>query len=285
MIISICADKGAPGVTTLATTLGMVWPDPQRLVLEADVSGGDLAFRARHADGDRLLDPQPSVMTLAADARGVLPSEGLARYAQPTTLGVPVVPGALSADAFAPLSRLWPRVAEASAGWSGVAIADLGRLQPGDVALPVAQASTVVVLLVRADLAGLYRLRERAVELAAAIGTGGSDRTPVAIVVRSKAGGAGKDAVRQVRQVLDSVGSPVPIAGLFGEDPAGASLLQAGQATRKLLGSDLVTSTQSLAKTLRQWWPQLVATPGTADAGSAVPVGEKSIARHLDVPA
>lgn len=284
MIISVCADKGAPGVTTLATALGLVWPDPQRLVLEADTSGGDLAFRSQHADGDRLLDPQPSVMTLAADARGVLPSEGLARYAQPTTLGVPVIPAPMSADAFTPLSRLWPRVAETAASWPGVAIADLGRLQPGDVALPVTQASIAVVLLVRADLPGLYRLRERAVELAATIGTGGGDRTPVVVVVRSKPGGTGKDAVRQVRQVLDSVGSPVPIAGLFGEDPAGAALLQAGQPTRKLLGSDLVTSTQSLAKTLREWWPQLAATTPPATAPAA-PASEKSAARHLDVPA
>ena len=49
MIVTVCADKGSPGVTTLATVLGLVWPGP-RVVVEADTAGSDLSFRLRPAD-------------------------------------------------------------------------------------------------------------------------------------------------------------------------------------------------------------------------------------------
>lgn len=39
MIVTVCADKGSPGVSTTAAALGMVWPG-ERVVLEADPSGG-----------------------------------------------------------------------------------------------------------------------------------------------------------------------------------------------------------------------------------------------------
>ncbi len=260
MIVSVCADKGAPGVSTLAAVLGVVWPG-ERVVLEADCSGADLPFRLRHADGDRLLDPQPSVLALAADARGALPAEGLLPYAQPTVLGVPVIPGALSAEAYGPMARLWPRVAEAAAGWSGTAVADLGRLHPGDPALPVAKASTAVLLLTRADLAGLYRLRDRVAELAGTVGDPSQDSNPVAVVVRAGSGHEGRTAVGAVRQVLESAGSPVPVLGVFAEDPGGAAGLGAGELSRRLLGSELIRSGRGLAEQLLSWWPQLLTVP------------------------
>ena len=71
MIVTLCSDKGSPGVTTLAVALGLVWPVP-RLVLEADPAGGDLAFRMRHTDGGGPLNPDPSAATLAAAVRAGL---------------------------------------------------------------------------------------------------------------------------------------------------------------------------------------------------------------------
>ena len=47
MIVTVCADKGSPGVSWTATVLGMVWPG-ERVLLEADPSGGD-AVQARVA--------------------------------------------------------------------------------------------------------------------------------------------------------------------------------------------------------------------------------------------
>lgn len=272
MIVSVCADKGAPGVTTLATVLAMVWPS-MRVLLEADCSGADLPFRMRHADGDRLLDPHPSVLALAADARGPLPPGGLLRYAQPTTLGVPAIPGALSAEAFGPMARLWPQVAVAAASWSGTVIADVGRLQPGDPASPIAKASTVVLLLGNADLEGLFHLRDRVTELAGTLADPTRDSSPVAVVVRARPGREGKAAIGQVQQLLDACGSPARVAGLFADDTDGAAGLRAGEVSRRLLGSELIRSGTALAETLQAWWPQLhqSATPVPAVIPPAIP--------------
>jgi len=266
MIVSVCADKGAPGVTTLATVLAFVWPT-ERVLLEADCAGGDLAFRLRHGDGDRLLDPQPSVLALAADARGPLPTDGLLGYTQPTTLGVPVIPGALSPEAYTPMSRLWPQVAQAATDWTGTAITDLGRLHPGDPALPVAKASVAVLLLTRPDLEGLYRLRDRITELAGTLGDPSRDRSPVAVVVLARPGREAKVAVGQVRQLLEAAGSPIDVLGVFADDPDGVAGLRAGVLSRRLLGSELVRSGHVLLETALSWWPEL----GQPSASSAFP--------------
>jgi len=260
VILSVCADKGAPGVTTLVTALGLIWP-AERVVLEADVSGADLPFRLQHQDGDRLLDPQPSVLALAADVRAPQPEHDLAWYAQPTALGVPVVPGGLSAEAFTGMARLWPQVAEVAASWPGTVLADLGRLQPGDPAAPVAAMSTAVLLLARPDLEGLYHLRERVSELAATVGRPTLDRTPLAVVVRARAGAEGNAGVEQVRALLESIGSPVPVLGVFAEDPAAVAALRGRQLTRKLLNTDLLRSARTLAESLFIRWPQLAPPP------------------------
>src|SRR5664279_6421681 len=146
MIISACSDKGAPGVTTTATALGIVWPG-ERLLLEADPSGGDLALRMRTAQG-QLLARQPSVRALAVDARSGAVVESLTSYAHQTSLGVPVIPATdMRTEDFALIARQWPAVAGAADRWPGVVIADLGRLQEDSSAGPLAASSTVVLLL------------------------------------------------------------------------------------------------------------------------------------------
>lgn len=256
MIVAVCADKGSPGVTTLATALGMAWPG-RRLLLEADPSGGDLAFWARHADTGQLLADRPGLLALAADARTGLPAEVLPRYAQPTTWGVPVVVGPPSAQAYAPMRALWPAVAEVSAGWHGTAIADLGRLQPGNPAISVARAATAVLVLTRVNVGDLYHLRERVNELAHTLGDPSRAQHPVAVVVVAPRKEA-PAAVRQVTHMLAAAGSPIPVAGVAATDPTTADQLRSGKASKKVHGGDLLKSAQELAATLGTWWPHLL---------------------------
>jgi hypothetical protein len=247
VIVATCADKGSPGVTTVATVLGLVWPN-ERVVAEMDPSGCDLALRLR-------LGPEPSVLALAADARAGLP-DGPMAYAQPTALGVPVVAGAETAEQFLPMARLWPQVAAESARWPGTVLADLGRMQPGNPALPVAQAATVVLVVARATVEGLHHLRHRVTELAAAVGTADGIRSRLAVVMVCPAR-RGDATVGQVRTVLDAAGSPVPVAGYVAEDPAAAAALWGGPVTKTLARSELVRSAGTLAETLLAWWPEL----------------------------
>ena len=90
VIVTVCADKGSPGVTTLATVLGLVWPGP-RAVVEADTAGSDLSFRLRPAVNGGVLGgrlaPDPSIAALATAARLGLTDAGPLPYAQDTSLG------------------------------------------------------------------------------------------------------------------------------------------------------------------------------------------------------
>jgi MinD-like ATPase involved in chromosome partitioning or flagellar assembly len=247
VIVAACSDKGSPGVTTVVTLLGLVWPN-ERVVAEMDPAGTDLALRLR-------LGPEPTVLALAADARAGLPG-GVLRYAQSTALGVPVVVGAETAERFGPMARLWPQVATETARWPGTVLADLGRMQPGNPALAVAQAATVVLVVARATVEGLHHLRHRVTELAAAVGTADGVRSRLAVVMVCPSRGA-DTTVGQVRAVLDAAGLPVPVAGYVAEDPAAAAALWIGPVTKSLARSELVRSAGTLAETLLAWWPEL----------------------------
>jgi hypothetical protein len=255
----------------LAVALGLVWPG-EHLVMESDPSGGALSFRMRHAHTGELLEPEPTVASLGAVARLGLPPNGLMRFTQPTTLGVAVIPGPLTAERYAPLRSLWPQIATELCSWRGTVVADLGRMQPGHAALPVARAATAVLLVGRSDVEGLFGLRERAVELAHVLGDPDRERPSVAVVVTG-APDTRREALRSAEAMLAAAGSPVPVAGFFAQDPAGARALWAGQVTRRLAGGELIRSARSIAETVMGWWPALAApaeVPDTDDAG-AVP--------------
>ena len=265
MIVAVCADKGSPGVTTLATALGIVWPG-ERMLLEADTSGGDLAFRAKQPSNGQLLAADPGLLTLAADARTGLPAGDLVRYCQQTAWGLPVVPGPAGAQAYQPMRALWPAVAEAAAAWPGTVIADLGRFQPGNPASALARAATAVLVVTRVSVEDLYHLRERVNELSHTLGDPLLQRNPVAVVVAAPRKEAAA-AVRQVSHMLQAGGSPIPVAGYVASDATSAAALRAGEMPRRPARSELLSSAQELAARLTGWWPGL----GAAATPSATP--------------
>lgn len=230
MIVSVCADKAsspsAAGVSTLVLALATAWPS-DRLVLEADPSGGDALFHLPHAGGG-LLHPEPTLLSLTADARAHLDPHLLPAYAQPTSLGVPVIVGPPTPEAFALAGPLWPRLAEAAVGWEGVVLADLGRLYPRHAAaaalIPLSQA---VVLLTGADVAGLYRLRERVAVLASQLAPAPDAASRLVVAVRTTRSQR-HQAITQVAALLDSVGSPASLAGVVLEDARAAAAIRAG---------------------------------------------------------
>ena len=276
MIVAVCADKGAPGVTTLALALGMVWQGP-RVVLEADPSGADLPFRTRHEDGGRLLAGEPSVLSLAADARAGLPADALPRYTQPTTVGVPVIPGALSAEAYSPMRHLWPQVAAEAARWPGTVIADLGRLQPGHSGLPLAQAATAVLLVAWPTLEGLHHLRDRVTELGHLLGDPSLPRPALSVVVVAEHRHR-REAEQSVTGMLAAAGSPIALAGVVADDPAAARALNSGDVGRRLTASRLLATTAQVAARLLEWWPQLGAGADWEPATSAATDGRAGVA-------
>jgi hypothetical protein len=269
VIIAVGADKGSPGVTTLAVLLGMAWLG-RRVALELDPRGADLPLRLPGADG-RPLAASPSVTTLAVDTRPGGPARCLLDYAQPSAAGVPVIAGEISSDRFTGLAAHLPAITAAAAGWDGAVIADVGCVQPWNPAMRLAHAAAVTVLVSRADTASLGHLRERVELLAAELGGPARIRPPLAVAVRAEPGEDSAAGAR-VAKLLASVGSPVPVLGVLPCDPAGCAALWAGRVPARAARRGVFAAARTLAGRLRQWWPELTEPAAPPAGGSWSPV-------------
>jgi hypothetical protein len=263
VIVAIGSDKGSPGATTLATVLGLVWPSPDRVVVELDPRGADLPYRLMLAGGQPMATA-PSIAALAVDARPGAAAAQLGRYAQPTALGVPVIPGELSSRANGRIAAHLPAIAAAAAAWPGTALADLGGLHPSNPAMVLARAAEAVLLVTRPSLEGLGHLRDRIDELTELVGDPRRTGSTVGVVLVAEPGN-GASAMAQAAKLLESIGSPATVVGVLAHDPASARALWSGPASRKLLRGPLVQSGRALADRIRQCWPVL--------GGGAVPSG------------
>lgn len=256
MIIAVGSDKGSPGATTLAVVLGLVWPG-DRLVCELDPRGADLPFRLRTPAGQHM-GPVPSVGTLAIDARpGAAPPQ-LARYAQQTVLGVPVIRGEVSPRSAAKVTPHLPAIASVAADWQGAVITDVGSLQSSNPALVVAKAAAIVLLVMRATTEGLGHLRDRIDELSAYVGDERREWTSVGVVVVANAREEGP-AARRTRALLETIGSPAPVVGVFTHDVGAAAALWEGPPTKKITKGPLVRSAEKLVGSMFEIWPQPLA--------------------------
>ncbi|MBL8929323.1 MAG: hypothetical protein JNL54_04290 [Kineosporiaceae bacterium] len=264
-------------MSTTALAVTMAWPRPV-VLLEADAAGGDLAFWARRPDGappavgdggdGGLLAPEPSLLTLAADARSGLPV-ALPRYAQASRWGIDVIVAPPAAQAFWPLRPLWDGVAEQAAAWPGTVVVDLGRFHGGAAAAPVARAATAVLVVTRASVAGLYHVRERVHELVHTLGEASRPRSPLGVVVRTARRDAGA-VEAQIAAMLEAAGVPVPVIGSIWDDEASAARLQAGQVGgRGRRAGDLAASAARLVSAIGRRWPEMAAAAGVPVAAGS----------------
>lgn len=275
MIIAVGSDKGSPGATTLATVLGLVWPG-DRLLAELDPRGADLPFRLM-AGGGQHMPAQPSIASLAIAARPGGAAPHLMHFAQQTTLGIPVIRGEVSTRASSKVAPHLPAIAHLAASWPGTVIADVGSLQASNPALVVAKAASVVLLVMRATTEGLGHLRARVDELAEYVGDPRRERTSVGVVVVSDAREQAA-AVTRTRTLLDSIGSPAPVVGVFRHDPAEATLLWSQPLGKRLLKSALVKSGTELTSQMWKLWPEAMATVTWPQRAAQYPPQQPSFA-------
>ena len=245
-LIALAADKGAPGVTTTALALAAVWPRPV-LLAECDPAGGDLVYRLPAADGGRL-DQRRGLLSLAVAARRGLQPHQAWEHTQKLNGGLDILTGVTNAEQGAGLNLLWGPVGRVLAASSQAdVIADCGRLGVDGPLYDLLAEAAVVVLVVRASLGEVVRLRDRSAAVAAALHKrGGSGSAVEAVVI------AGhkhlRTSIAEIGQALEPVPAPARVAGLA-DDPKGAELLR-GEWGGKLDKSLLIRTARDIAEHL-----------------------------------
>lgn len=257
-VVGLASAKGAPGVTTTAVALTLVWPRPVLLV-EADPAGGDLLagyLAGATTSGGGLLGLALAARRGPIDATAVLErSQSLDAAGDRRVLVMPI-----DRAQARPVTESIDRLAAAVTSVAGSddpavcrdVLVDLGRLSPWTPAAWLAVPTDLLLLLeptLRGASAGqstLTCLRELV-----------SDSCRVAAVLS----GHGAYGAAEIGEALE-----VPVAGVIAHDPRAARVL-CGEAptSRGFDRSPLIRSARSLADTL-------TATASPAEARSAEPV-------------
>jgi hypothetical protein len=221
-LVVVCSSKGAPGVTSTSLALAAVWPRPVVLV-EADPSGGDVAYRCQHADGGPM-PPAPGMVQLATAVRRGLEdanAAAIAGAAQPLACGVRVVQGVAGPAQAAGMRELWPSIAQAAADVSqGVdTIVDIGRLAL--VTRPLVEAADAVLLVAQPTMSSVMHTRTAA----AAMPPRAGQVVPVVVGPHRHAAGNCQDVDRLLETAMVPAAAAQPIA----EDAKALERLESGR--------------------------------------------------------
>lgn len=274
-LIAVAADKGAPGVTTTAVSLAAVWPRPV-LLAECDPAGGDIVYRLPAAEGGHL-DPRHGLLSLAVAGRRGLQAQPLWEHTQKLRGGLDVLVGVSNADQGAALDPLWGTVgATLSALPQADVIADCGRIGADGPPLDLLAHAAVIVLITRATVGEVIRLRDRVSAVQAAVRKRGRSaaRCAVVVVADHKRFSA---ALEEVGQVLAGSDRSATVIGGLAYEPKSADLLR-GEWGGKLDKSLLIRTARDVAGHLAALLPVSVWTAAQAsparpgeDASSAPP--------------
>jgi hypothetical protein len=267
-LIAIAADKGSPGVTTASVALAAVWPRPV-LLAECDPAGGDLVYRLPAAGGGRL-DPRRGLLNLAVAARRGLAPHQVWEHTQKLHGGLDILTGVSGAEQGAGLELLWGSVGRLLADVPRAdVIADCGRLGADGPIYDLLAHAAAVVLLTRATVGEVVRLRDRAAAVTAALAKRGWTAARVKVVVIADYRHIGA-AVDEVGQALRGSGAPVRVLGGLAHEPKSAEQLS-GQWGGKLDRSMFIRTARGIAAGLAADLPEPAPAPGAGLPGAAQP--------------
>lgn len=230
MLTAICSAKGSPGVTSLALAVAAWWPEGA-ILLEADPTGTDLAYRCQHASG-REVASAPNLSGLATAVRssrldGPADPGVLGEQAQPLACGARLIPGILTPAQARGMVSLWGQIAHAAEGSSVDVVADLGRLNRTSSTLPVASAAAVLLIVCQPHLESVMHAKGLLSEVAPAL----TERRPgVRTIIPVVVGPArqGPADAADVDKIMGSSGLPVARAVPVVYDPGALAAIEAG---------------------------------------------------------
>lgn len=238
-VIVLASASGAPGVTTSALGLALVWPRPVVLV-DADPVGGS-AILAGYCAGT--VAPNDAMVSLALAHR-----DGKLDTTVPRVLmtipgtKVALLPGARSHAQAASLTELWPSLAVELRGLQRTGqdvLVDVGRLGMAHSASALIAAADVGVLVCRSDLPALAAARQWAADWTTAARDGTGAMSVLGLVI-----GEGRPyGARDVARTLQ-----FPAVESVAWDPDTAAVLSLGKpAGKKLSATRLMKSLTGVA--------------------------------------
>lgn len=235
--IVLASARAAPGVTTTALGLALLWPRPALLV-EADVSGGSSVLTG-YLRGE--VEHNRGLVPLAqAHSRGRLREE---IWPQVVRLGgdravIPAIREAAQAPAVAGMwTALSAELARLDSGGVDV-IVDVGRLGAEHGPIPLIRNADLVLLLSGSTLSEVYAARARLGQLRTVLAEGSGESVLRMVLV-------GEGRPYTTREVATAV--RVPVLGALAWDEVTAEVFSAGvERSRRFDTSPLVTSMRAL---------------------------------------
>jgi hypothetical protein len=241
------------------------------LLAECDPAGSDLVYRFPSVDGGRL-DPNRGLLSLAVAARRGIQPHQVWEHSQKLYGGLDILAGVNGAEQGAGLELLWGAVGKtlASVPQADV-IADCGRLGVDGPIYDLLIHTSSVVLLSRATVGEVIRLRERINALAAGLQRRGRPgaRIDVVIVADQKKIGS---AIEEVGHALRQSGAPGRIIGGLAYEPKSAEQLS-GQWGSKLDKSMYLRTVRAVASYLVTSLPEIAGPPSQPQTGPPQPQG------------
>jgi hypothetical protein len=267
-LIAVAADKGAPGVTTTALALAAVWPRPV-LLAECDPAGGDLVYRLPAGDGGRL-DQRRGLLSLAVAARRGLQPQQTWEHVQKLHGGLDVLAGVTNADQGAGLNLLWGPVGRVlAANAQADVIADCGRLGADGPLYDLLAEAALIVLVTRASLGEVVRLRDRAAAVAAGLRKRNRPGLQADVVMIGDYRHF-RTSIAEIGEALSQVSAPARVVGGLADDAKGADLLR-GEWGGKLDKSLLIRTARDIAENLVARLPETVPARPAGRPSAGVP--------------
>ncbi len=259
-LIAVVGAKGSPGVTTTAVLLAAVWPH-QACLAECDPAGGDLPSWLPAGDGTPLR-PDVGVVSLAAATRHSHQPE-LPEHLQIAAGGLPILVGAGSRRQHQALAEASADLAHVLSTTDWAVLADCGRLDDDQQSALLLNTADLVLLVCRPNVSSVIHARH-ALRALQPIGGATQPAPAIGVVVLGNTA-----AARDVERTLTGSDAPhtgpagpaamsAPFVASLAFDPTAARGI-AGQWTRRLDRSPLVTSARLLARRL----DELLSTPAT----------------------
>lgn len=224
-IITLASAKGAPGVTTTATALALVWPRPV-LLIEADVVGGS-SILAGYFQGNQRHDR--GLIDLAAALREGRLLEGLHDASIPfPNSQARFIPGLVSPAQAGTMEKLWEPIAAVVRGLESTGtdvIVDAGRLGTVGTAMPLIREADLTLLVTRTNLPAIAATRARAATLRQELTARGTGEDALWMLL------VGEGQPFSKREVKSSIN--LGVASTIAWDPVNAEVVSLGKTPSK----------------------------------------------------